>query len=303
MAPQTPTNDQIRKAATGSIVVGIDGSPHSDTALAWAARQARLENRALVTLYAADSALAYSRVWTDGVAIDHVQMMRDVETEGRRLADDHAARARDLAPGIEVRPLVTLSDARHALLEAGEVAALLVLGSRGRGLVGALLMGSVSTAIGRHAACPVVILRPGAEEHTGGVVVGVDGRASSGPVLDFAFRQASLSGKPLTVLHTHVDQIGVAYGLPTIPDTAEAEEAARTLAEAVAGFTEKFPEVEVTRTLRGEAVDRALLTADAEASLIVVGRRDGGLLASIHMGAATAVLEHAATAVAVVPTS
>lgn len=303
MDTQKATHDHIRDAATGSILVGIDGSADSDIALAWAAEQARLEHRPLVTLYAADGAAAFSRVWTDGVAIDHAQLMRDVEAQGHRLVEKVVERAQELAPGVEVRSLVTLSDARRALLEAAEYASLLVLGSRGRGPVEALLMGSVSTATSRHASCPVVVLRPGAENHLGGIVVGLDGRASSRPVLDFAFSEASLRGKPLTVLHTRPDQIAMAYGLHVNADTGEVEEASRALAEAVAGYGEKFPEVEVTRTLRGEEVDRALLTADAEASLIVVGRRAGGLLASIHTGAAIAVLEHAATAVAIVPTS
>ncbi len=304
MDTETITNDHIHTAAAGAVVVGIDGSPHAEEALAWAAEQAALENRPLVALYAADSAAAYAQVWQDGRAIDHIEMMRDVESNARAMAEEHAERVRALHPGLEVRAVVTLSDARRALLEAAEHATLVVVGSRGRGPVGSLLLGSVSAALSRHAACPVVVLRPGAVRHEGGVVVGVDGRPAAQPVLDFAFREASLRGRHLTVLHTHVDQLALAYGLSGLGDPVEAKEAERTLAEAVAGFAEKFPDVEVTRSVRGEEVGQALLTADSDASLIVVGRRRrGGPLASLHAGVATAVLEHAETAVAVVPTA
>ncbi len=299
---ETPTNDQIPEATTGAVVVGIDGSDNSETALVWAAEQASLEHRPLVVLFAADSAAAFSQVWAEGSPIDHSQVIHDVETEARRMSEEAAERARALHPGGEVRTLVTLSDARHALLEAADHASLVVLGSRGRGPVASLLIGSVGHAVSRHAACPVVVLRPGAEEHAGGIVVGVDGRASSRPVLDFAFREASLRGRPLTVLHTHVDQISMAYGLHIVADTAEVQEATRTLAEAVAGFQEKFPDVEINRVVRGQEVEPALLEGDPDASLIVVGRRHGHL-ASLHASIATSVLEHASTAVAVVPAS
>lgn len=302
MDDDTPTNGNLRADAAGAVVIGYDGSPHAEHALVWAAEKASIEHRPLLVLYAADSAAAYASVWREGEAIDHAEMLRNVEVNARHLVDETVARALAIRPGIEVRGHHTLSDARHALLDAGKHAALLVIGSRGRGPISSLLIGSVSAAVSRHAACPVVVLRPGAAGHTGGIVVGVDGRASSQPVLDFAFREASLRGLPLTVLHTHVDQIALAYGLHVVADSAEMDEAARTLAEAVAGYAEKFPDVEVTRTVRGEDVDRALLTADSDASLIVVGRR-GGTLAALHHGAATAVLEHANTAVAVVPAS
>ncbi len=297
------SNTDHAALATGAVVVGFDDSTYSEAAVAWAADEAELTGRRLVLLHAADVSDRYSEFWAGGVAVDHYRVMQDVERETRRMLEGVAARVHKDHPDLEVLPDVVLMDARHALLEAAEHASVMAVGSRGRGRIASLLLGSVSAAVSRHAACPVVVLRPGAQEHTGGIVVGVDGRPSSRPVLEFAFQEATHRGKPLTVLHTHVDQISMAYGLHVNADVAEVDEAFRTLAEAVAGFAEEFPDVEVTRTVRGQEVDRALLTADEDASMLVVGRRHLGTLhASVHSGIATAVLEHAGTAVAVVPT-
>lgn len=302
--PTSSTSDDLRDFASGAVVVGIDGSTYADDCVAWAAERARLEERPLGILHAADSAQAYRDVWRDGAAIDHVTMMRDVEANARRLVEAAAERARALQPGLAVRGHYSLDDARHTLLEAGEHAALLVVGSRGRGPIGSLLLGSVSTAVSRHADCPVVVLRPGAATHHGGVVVGVDGRPESEAVLDFAFREASLRRCALTAVHTHLDQIAMAYGVHVTADASEVDELVRTLAETVAGYAEKFPDVEVTRQVRrGAEVGDVLLGADANASMIVVGRRHtGGPLASLHRGVASTIIEHADTSVAVVPT-
>ncbi len=303
MSAEQPTNEDLHGEAAEAVVVGVDGSPHAEDALAWAAEQAALEHRPLMLLYAPDSAAAYSRVSRGEGAVDHRQMQRNLEAEARRLVDDAAERARGLQPELDVRPHVTWSDARHALLEVAEHAALVVVGTRGRGPIGSLLLGSVSSAVSRHATCPVVVPRSGALQHPGGVLVGVDGRPSSRPALDFAFRQASLRGRPLTALHTHVDQIAMAYGLHIVADSAEVDEAFRTLAEAVAGFAEEYPDVEVTQTVRGDRVGDALLSAGSDASLIVLGRHHSGPLAALHGGFTTTVLEHTDTTVAVVPTT
>ncbi len=284
METDAPTNDHLRHAATGAVVVGLDGSAQADEALAWGAEQAAVERRPLTLVHAIDSATEYDTFWREGEPTDRPARVDDVEAEARRMVGEAAQRARAVQPALEVREHVAPGDAGHTLLRAAEHASLVVVGSRGRGPVGSLLLGSVSAAVSRHATCPVVVLRPGAAERRGGVVAGVDGTASSRPVLGFAFREASLRGRSLTVLHTSV----------------EVEDASRVLAEAVARFSEEYPEVEVSRSVRGEQVSDALLSADADASLIVVGRRTG-MLAALHHGQATTLLEHAGTAVAVVP--
>jgi len=62
-------------------------------------------------------------------------------------------------PDVEVRRLVTRDRPARALVEESGRAQLVVVGSRGRGGLGGMLLGSVSQALLRHAACPVVVAR------------------------------------------------------------------------------------------------------------------------------------------------
>ena len=84
-----------------------------------------------------------------------------------------------------------------ALVQEAETSELLVVGSRGRGGFAGLLLGSTSTSVAMHAACPVVVVR-GIEDEAAvpasssrHVIVGVDGSKLSDAALEFAFHAAS----------------------------------------------------------------------------------------------------------------
>lgn len=98
--------------------------------------------------------------------------------------------------------LPVYGDPRGVLIGLARQAHLIVMGSRGRGTVRSMLLGSVSAAVSKYASCPVAVRRPPrGRAHTCGVVVGSDVTPESVPVVEFAFEQASLRGVPLTVLH------------------------------------------------------------------------------------------------------
>lgn len=266
----------------GSIVVGADGSKHAARAIAWAAEQADLERRPLVVLSADEGAV------------------HRINAEAVRLA-------REVAPDVDVTGLTAADDPRGTLVELSHDAHLLVVGSRGRGTVRSMLLGSVSAATSRLAYCPVVVCRPHAEEHRGkGVLVGVDGTESSLTVLDFAFTQASLRGLPLTVVHVVWDVVAAVAGLRNVRvedvDLGPEDEAHLLLAETVAGFAEKYPDVPVKLRVTHGLVDDVLGGRTAAWDLVVVGRHPLDTVGRLVTGSiATAVVERAHTTVAVVP--
>ena len=281
---------------SGSIVVGIDGSHHADHAVDWAARHAANESRTLVLLHAVTvNAGAAGAAWMAQGGLDPTPYLKDVDAAGYLALRAAHERAAAVDPTIVIEELLIRSDPRTVMLDLSAEAHALVLGSRGLGPVGSLLLGSVSAALAGHGSCPVVVVRPHHPGHVRrGVLVGADGTASSVPVLDFAFRQASELSLPLTVLHTAVDS-----------DANHADDdAALTLSETLVGLQEKFPDVGVVRQIaRGRANTQLLLLADGM-DLVVVGHHRQDFMTRAVVGSvALGILEHAATVVAVVPQS
>ena len=200
------------------------------------------------------------------------------------------------------------ADPRLALTELSTEAHLVALGSRGRGPVRTALLGSVSASVARHAHCPVVVCRPPGDPTPSStrIVVGADGSAASRPVLEFAFEQASLRQAPLTVMHCFWEVLVATRG-PGMVAASEPDDYSDLwllLAESVAGFAEKYPDVEVTQELARGLVDQCLIDHAPDAGLVVVGRSPAsGWSRFLHASCALAVLERAHTTVAVVPES
>jgi nucleotide-binding universal stress UspA family protein len=265
----------------GSILVAVDGSAHADRAAGWAAEQALLDQHPLVVV--------------------------TVDDRATEVADVVASRLRRAHPLLGARSLTVPGDPRHALLELSSNADLLVVGSRGRGALKSLLLGSVSAAVSAGATCPVVVCRPrsgGGPQR--GVLVGADGTTESVPVIEFAYRQAALWNMPLTVLHCFWDAVAaVAQYRETRGEVVEApdlEDLRATVSESLVGLAEQYPDVPVTVTLKHGLVDEALGSPQDGWDLVVVGRHPMTTLSRVLTGSiATTVVERAHTTVAVVP--
>lgn len=281
--PVSPTESVV-----GSVVVAVDGSEHAERAMRWAAEQASLERRPLVAVSVGDDA--------------------------GRIADEAVAVARQRHPDLAVPGMAILGEAREVLLDLSRRAHLLVVGSRGRGSLRSVLLGSVSSAVSSHAACPVVVCRPMSGDHEPGdptrkgVVVGADATPESLPVIEFAYRQAALRGQPLTVLHCFWDAVAaVAQYREALGQDAEApelEDLRALLSQSVAGLAEKYPDVPVTLTLKHGLVDEALSPRHDGWDLVVVGRHPMTSRVRVLTGSvASTVVEQARTTVAVVPES
>lgn len=287
----------------GAIIAAVDGSSSAERATCWAAEQAFLERRQLVVVHV----ISYpDGVVPAGITTNVVQAPAPGLPEHANAvlegAFDVAHRHR---PGISVLGVAIFGDARAMLLELARTAHMLVLGSHGRGVIGSKLLGSVGVAVAKRARCPVVVCRPGSELTVkNGVLVGADGAPDSIPAIEFAFQQAAFRMRPLTVVHCIAGALGGVSAPHVITGGTEPGlEAARlVLAESVAGFREKFPEVHVElKVARGLAVD-CLAAAAPHHDLVVVGRRDlTGLGRTLAGGVSSSVIEHAPTYIAVVP--
>jgi nucleotide-binding universal stress UspA family protein len=286
----------------GSIVVGVDGSEGSARALSWAVEQARAERRPLTLLHSGGESLLRATLLLDADGIDHEALYAGLRTADLALMKHSAAAVTAVDPQLTVEVLVVDTDARTALVEASHRAHLVVIGSRGRGPVASMVLGSVSRHVAAHAACPVVVCRGAAAgRRPQRVVVGADWTASSSRVVEFAFRQASSYGVPLTVLHAMwlIPESLAERPLARVDDT---EGLGAMLAQSVAGLREKYPDVMVLFELRRGLPDDCLVRATPEDALLVVGRPPHDLVSTVLDGVtAISVVERAHGVVAVVP--
>jgi nucleotide-binding universal stress UspA family protein len=292
---------EIEDVPRGAVAVGIDGSPPSQQALAEAVDIAVGEHRPLLLVHAVGSDEAR---WTDPTGHDNRAGLEGRETPGLELL--HAARAEAVrrSPDLEVQELLRVADPRDVLAAVSRHASMLVVGSRGRGPVRSMLLGSTSLAATRQAGCPVLVVRP---YHRGtvrnGVLVGIDGSQDSVPALELAFRESSRRGLPVTVLHV-VPRIPRSVAEPTIYEVTgdELEEHRMWVAEEMSGLQERHPDVVVhTEVVTGLPHDELVKRAE-RMNLVVVGAHRGGLASELVLGSvAASVVERAHAPVAVVP--
>lgn len=274
--------------APGALVAGLDGSPQSWAALDWAIDLAQLEKRAIHLVHAHGTT-------------------PDSASQGEALLQSAVHRVHAMDPGLRVSSTNAAEPGRSALLGASAQAALLVVGAHGRGHPATGRLGSTTLAVVGAAACPVAVIRPAAlnREHVRRVVVGVDESAGCHDAIGFAFAQADLRRLRLTAVHAwHAsDRIGLRGAItpPHLWRTSVGNEEA-AMAESLAGWGEKYPDVELHRVSIRKESSAAILTTAGDADLVVLGSRPAGPR-SETIGSPTVrkVLRSAACPVAVVP--
>lgn len=300
----TPDTTNAPDIPASAIVAATDGSADARRALRWAADQAALERRPLVIL-----TTTHAEVLPAGglgtMSAVYAYSPEELLIGARATVQEGVSLVHTLHPDLEVIGVAQLGSPRHVLIELSHRVHMIVLGSRGRGRVTSKLLGSVSSAMSRDATCPVVVCRPRPQEtpDAAGILVGADGTPESLLVIEFAFRQASLTGETLTVVHAVWDELAAIQGPGSVSAKETGlEEYRLLLGESVAGIAPKFPDVPLElRLTRGMAED-CLHDTSGTWSTIIVGRHPVQSFARLVTSTvATAVIERSHTTVIVVP--
>ena len=144
----------------GHIVVGVDGSELSRTALVWAAREAKLRNCPLDVVYGwqVSGEPRPPGEW-GGVAPPLEAYQEQAEKRTQQIVDEVFPEG----PGCELTVHAIHKPAGRALLTMCPVADLMVIGAKPHGRLAAWLVGSVSDEAIKNASCTVVVVRPPAE--------------------------------------------------------------------------------------------------------------------------------------------
>ncbi|MFF1278442.1 universal stress protein [Streptomyces marokkonensis] len=283
------------------LVVGVDGSGPGLLAVDWAVDEAARHHLPL--------RLVHASLWAayDG-AVPPPGGPPSARATAEHVVATAAGRARRRDPRIEVSTAVLPEDAARALLRAGDNAAFLVVGSRGRGTVKGLLLGSVGLAVAARAHCPVIVVRgdpaglAGTHER---ILLGAGDPGTSGEAARFAFREAEARGCALDVVRAWRCPAYETLDHPAPagePERRHKERASALLDAALREPIAAHPGVRVRRaTVEGPA-SKVLVLRSAAADLVVVGARRHRGHAGLQLGRAShTLLHHAECPVAVVP--
>ncbi|MEU6643946.1 universal stress protein [Saccharomonospora sp. NPDC046836] len=140
----------------GTVVVGVDSPATDDDVLAAAFDEASARGTTLTVVHVWHDALLADVLAEGGWQLDR----QDVEERERDRLTERLAGWQQKYPDVRVERLVLRGRAGDRLARLGDHAQLLVVGSRGRGGIAGMLLGSTSQAVIMHANCPVLVVRP-----------------------------------------------------------------------------------------------------------------------------------------------
>ncbi|MET8718396.1 universal stress protein [Streptomyces misionensis] len=284
------------------VVVGVDGSPSSLEAVETAAHEAALSGVGL--------RLVHAFGWSSIHPPRGGPPWNRAEAGVRELVDgtlvEAELRAHRIAPDTDITREVTAGEPVVVLEIESRTASLVVVGSRGLGAFGGLLLGSTAVHLASYGRCPVLVVR-GRPHPTGPVLLAVDGSPAGERAVEFAFAEASVRGADLLALHVWNawserfpegpdDQLRIVVDVDRLR-----EEEQRLLDETLSPWRTRYPRVAVERRLVRSRIRPALIEASGDAQLVVAGARGRGGFSGLLLGSVSqALLQHAHCPVAVV---
>lgn len=251
---------------TGTVVVGVDGSPVANDALRFAADEAERRCASLVIAHA-------------GAERTSGEPTYELRASGAELPTESVEIATAGHPGLSCETVVRSGDPARLLIELSADAELVVVGTHRTGRTHGFVLGSVSQQVAGQARCPVVAVSGPVPPATGPIVLGASGSVGGLAALRFACEEARRRGTIVHCLRAIDESTVPAHGLHAAREIAE-----QTLEYLSGVAAVEYPGVPFVGKLCLSGPFGALEDAAREAALVVLGTRqlDGEVLP--HLG-------------------
>ncbi|MEU4340812.1 universal stress protein [Nocardia sp. NPDC023852] len=277
-----------------SIVVGVDGTATALAAARWAGDLAARERVPLVLLGVAP-ALEHPLT---AVALAETDLLPELRAAAQRKVEEAFAAVRGDQPQAEIQRIVEAGVAARKLIERSATARVVVLAAKLSDRFSTLLLGSTALVVANKATCPVAVWR-GKTDHPlpdrRPVLVGVDGSPGSAAAIGEAFELASALDVGVLALHAWNDPDLLQW--TPVPDawTTLAQREKALLSERLAGWSEKYPDVAVTKVVQKSLPAQALLEHAEDAQMVLIGSRGHNRLTGLLVGSTSQNLLHHST--------
>jgi Universal stress protein UspA and related nucleotide-binding proteins len=274
-----------------TIVIGVDGSPGGTSALQWGLALAERRHAPVRLVHAFAPSMSELRI---GGGND-IGIAGDARSASRDLLEQALDQAKSGHPTLSITSRLVDDAAASALIEESREASTIVLGAHGARGFSNLVAGSTTMNVASQAHCTVVTVPTDLTNSATakGIVVGVDGSEVTQGAIAVALREASATGQPVTAVHAWVDPVTMS---PMTQDTAGYSRAReQALAEMLAPWMEKHPDVAITLRVVREHPVHALAAAAQGAQLLVVGCRGRGAVRTMMLGSVSHGVLHLAT--------
>jgi len=216
----------------------------------------------------------------------------DYEEEARRTLEEETRLVSD-AGGIVGEAHLVMGTPVDAILDLGEElgADLIVVGSRGHGALGRLVLGSVSEGVVHHSTHPVLVLRGGEDAWPPErVVIGEDGSKAAKKAGDLAASIGALYRAKVILARAYpelpeADPVGRALDPRAVDDALRrAERDLHARAEELGGLARSRPRIEIAAGDPAVALLKEAREGDEIRTLIAVGSRGLGLARRLRLG-------------------